>query len=148
MGADTTSTQLIFFIAATVVATAASAALSGVVFDLTGKLGEKGDQLSGVLATDIRIINDPATVPNNPVLIYVKNTGTYTLNATLTTLLIDGTVVTTTNTIVGAAAGYDVWKTGDVLKMSYATTLTTSADHLARAITQNGVADDLRFRVG
>lgn len=147
MGADTTSTQLIFFIAATLVATAASAALSGVVFDLTGKLDEKGEQLSGVLATDIRIINDPAVVPNNPVLIYVKNTGTYTLNGTLTTLLVNGAAVSPTISIVDAPAGYDVWKTGDVLLMSYATTLSTTADHQARVITQNGVADDLRFRV-
>lgn len=146
MGADTTSTQLIFFIAATLVAVSASAILSGIVIDLSGKMDAKGAEIGEQLTTDIKIANDPGSVPNNPVLIYVKNTGQTTLNATLTTLLVDGSVVTTTKSIVGAAAGTTEWRTGDVLKLTYTATL-ASGDHQVRVLTQNGVHDDMKFRV-
>ena len=141
MGADTTTTHLIFFIAGTVVA---AAGLSSVVFDLTGKVDAKGRQLGEVITTDIKIANDPGMVPNNPVVIYVKNIGTSTLDASLATLILDGSAVSSTNTVLGSADTW--WRPGDVAKLEYAASL-APGDHQARVVTQNGVHDELKFRV-
>lgn len=143
MGADTTSTQLIFFIAATVLATATAGILSGVVVDLSGKAALKGKAFGEELQSEVKIINDPAQVPNNPVRIYVKNTGGTTLDYLNMTVLVDGVIVTTTNTLL---AGETTFRYGVVAQASYATTLAVG-DHQAQIVMENGVSDDLRFRI-
>ena len=142
MGADTTSTQLIFFIAATVIATATAGVLSGVVLDLSSKATERGKAFGAELASEITIINDPGAVPNNPVLFYVKNTGQTTLNEQLMTVLVDGRIVTTTLTLLD---GETEFRSGSIAQASYATTL-AAGDHEVRIVMENGVADDLDFR--
>src|SRR5438094_6801789 len=98
MGADTPSTQLIFFIAATVIATATAGILSGVVVDLSGKASVRGKAFGDELQSQVQIINDPARVLNDPVLYYVKNTGAKELDYGNMTIIVDGAVVSTTNT--------------------------------------------------
>lgn len=147
MGADTTSTQLIFFIAATVVATAAAGVFGAVVADLTQEVQEKGDALQATLGTDIEIINDPTQVVTSPsTLFYVKNVGSTTLDKDLTTLLIDGTYTAYTASFLGGATS---WKGGDVVQFSVSNAqwTPTAGDHTLRVISVNGVWDDLRFTV-
>lgn len=143
MGADTTSTQLIFFIAATVVATATAGILAGIVVDISGKATIRGKALGDELQSEVQIINDPSAIPNNPVLVYVKNTGSTTLDYLNMTVMIDGAVVTTTNSLLGSATVFDH---GSVAQASYATTL-ASGDHTVSVVMENGVNDLLKFRI-
>lgn len=143
MGADTTSTQLIFFIAATVVATATAGILSGIVVDLSGKATAKGKAFGEELQSEVTIINDPSRVPNTPALFYVKNTGSTTLDWYNMTVLVDGSVVTTTKSLLN---GETAFRSGAITQASYAATL-ASGDHYVQVVMENGVADELRFRI-
>lgn len=143
MGADTTSTQLIFFIAATVVATATAGILSGVVVDLSGKATAKGQAFGDELQSEVTIINDPSLVPNNPAVFYVKNTGATTLDWFNMTVLVDGNIVTTTKSLLN---GETTFRYGAITQVNYATTLATG-DHHVRVVMENGVSDELKFRI-
>ena len=143
MGADTTSTQLIFFIAATVVATATAGIFTGVVTDLTQKASDRAESFGDELQTDVRIINDPNAVPNNPVIFYVKNTGSTTLDHDDMTVLVDGNVVATTESLLN---GETVFRSGAIAQVNYATTL-AAGDHRVMVVMENGVGHELRFRI-
>lgn len=144
MGADTTSTQLIFFIAATVVATAAAGVMSGVVTDLVGKAQQRSAEFGDELISEIRIINDPTQVVVSPdTLFYVKNTGSTTLAYELATVLVNGQVVTTTPSLLG---GETTFRSGAVALYTYAPTL-ASGDHRVSVSMENGVHHELSFRV-
>lgn len=144
MGADTTSTQLIFFIAATVIATAAAGILSGVVLDLSEKMETRGRAFSDQLESEIEIINDPRSVVTSPdTLFYIKNTGSKTLDLETVTVILDGTVITTTNTLLASETEF---RSGAVAQLLYDPSV-SSGDHSLRVIMGNGVADDLEFRV-
>lgn len=143
MGADTTSTHLIFFIAATVVATATAGILSGVVTDMVGKVSQRGDAFGEEMISDVRIINDPNRVLNNPLVLYVKNTGATTLDWYNATLIVDGQLVTTTKSLLGGEASF---RPGAVMQLNYAATL-SAGDHRVQVVMENGVKDELRFRI-
>lgn len=146
MGADTTSTQLIFFIAATVIATAATGVFGTVVTKLSHEVQEKGDALQTTLATEIDIINDPASVPTGPTRFYVKNVGSATIDEALTTILVDGEFISYTATLLGSATA---WRSGDVTEFSVSNAqwTPTAGDHTLRVVTANGVWDDMRFQI-
>lgn len=143
MGADTTSTHLIFFIAATVVATATAGIFTTVVTDLTHKASERAKSFGNELSSDVRIINDPNSVPNNPVIFYVKNTGSTTLDHGNMTVLVDGAIVTTTKTLLG---GETTFRSGAVVQINYVATL-AAGDHRVKVSMDNDVGDELRFRI-
>lgn len=144
MGADTTSTQLIFFIAATVVATATAGILSGIVVDLSSKAAIRGQAFGDELQSDVQIINDPAAVPNNPVKFYVKNTGITTLDCEGMDVLVDGVFVTTTNALLLGATEFNI---GDVCEATYVAAL-ANGDHSVQVVMENGITDTLKFRIG
>jgi archaellum component FlaG (FlaF/FlaG flagellin family) len=144
MGADTTSTQLIFFIAATVVATAAAGILSGIVLDLSGKMEIRGKAFGDEIQSRIEIINDPRSVVTSPdTLFYVKNTGRNGLDYLNATVILDGQVVTTTHTLLG---GETTFGPGVVMQITYDPTL-AAGDHTLRVVMENGVSDDFAFRI-
>jgi archaellum component FlaG (FlaF/FlaG flagellin family) len=143
MGAETTSTHLIFFIAATVVATATAGIFTTVVTDLTGKATIKARAFGDELSSDIRIINDPSKIVTNPTLFYVKNTGGTTLDYGNATVIIDGQVVSTTRTILSPDTTF---RQGAVMQVSYAGT-PSAGDHRVLVSMENGVSDEMRFRI-
>lgn len=144
MGADTTSTQLIFFISATIVATAAAGIMSNIVVDLAGKMSIRGEAFGDELSSEIRIINDPSRVVASPTtVIYVKNTGKTTLDYYNSTMLIDGSVVTTTKALLDSETTF---RSGAIAQLTYASSL-ASGDHRVSVSMENGVHHELRFRV-
>lgn len=147
MGADTTSTHLIFFIAATVVAVAASGVLTTVILDLSNKAALKGETFGDQLASDVTIINDPANVAVSPdAIFYLKNTGSTTLATETLTLFMDGShVAGPTVTLLGSEATF---RPGAVAQISYTPSPAIAAgDHTVRIVMGNGISDDLKFRV-
>jgi archaellum component FlaG (FlaF/FlaG flagellin family) len=144
MGADTTSTQLIFFIAATVVATATAGIFTGVVGDLTHKATDRARSFGDEITSEVKIINDPSAVVTSPdTLFYVKNTGSTTLDWFNMTVFVDGALVTTTKSLLG---GETTFRTGAVVELLYDPTL-PAGDHRVAVSMENGVHDELRFRI-
>lgn len=144
MGADTTSTQLIFFIAATVVATATAGIFTGVVNDLTGKATERARAFGDEITSEVTIINDPNAVVTSPdTVFYVKNTGSTTLDWYNMTVLVDGTVVTTTKALLDGETSF---RSGAIVEVTYDPTL-SAGDHRVLVSMENGVRDEMRFRI-
>jgi len=145
MGASTASTQLIFFISAIVVASVVVAVASRSVFNLTNGIDDRSKIVKDQLTTDIEIINDPTEVPNNPVLIYVKNVGRTTLNQNLISVVLDGlTRDDFTLTLTGSMNSY--WTPSSVLTISIGQNLATGS-HTVTVSTENGVSDQFCFRI-
>jgi archaellum component FlaG (FlaF/FlaG flagellin family) len=144
MGADTTSTHLIFFIAATVIATATAGILSGVITDVVGKAQIRGHAFGDEIASEIKIINDPTKVVASPdTIFYVKNTGATTLDYGNATVLVDGSVVSTTKSLLNGDATFHA---GSIVQITYASAL-AAGDHRVQVTMENGVSDEMRFRV-
>lgn len=145
MGASTASTQLIFFISAIVVASVVVAVASRSVFNLTNGIDDRSKIVKDQLTTDIEIINDPTEVPNNPILIYVKNVGRTTLNQNLISVVLDGlTRDDFTLTLTGSMNSY--WTPSSVLTISIGQNLATGS-HTVTVSTENGVSDQFCFRI-
>ncbi len=94
MGFGDVATHLIFFIAAIILASSASAIMFTTVQKVTLEANEQGDVIKKIVGTDFEVINDPASVVYNSTInayiIYLKNTGSedmYVTSSTLTVLL-------------------------------------------------------------
>ncbi len=145
MGASTASTQLIFFISALVVSSIVVAVATRSVFDIASGIDDRSGIVEDQLATDIQIINDPSVVPNDPVLIYVKNVGKVTLSQDLVSVMLDGeTVANATVTVTGSVSSY--WEPTSVLTISIDQSL-AAGDHTVSVTTENGVSDKMDFRI-
>lgn len=146
MGFGTSATQSIFFIAAVVVSVGVVGAFETNVSRFAGDIDERSDAVSAELSTDVRIINDPGDMPNNPVVLYVMNIGTKSLAPNSTVVLIDGAAKTTLAFDVLETAE-DIWRTGDVLKITVTGENLASGDHRIKVIVGHGVADSIRFNI-
>ena len=145
MGASTASTQLIFFISALVVSSIVVAVATRSVYDIANGIDDRSGIVEDQLATDIQIINDPSVVPNDPVLIYVKNVGKVTLSQDLVSVMSDGeTVTNATMTVTGSSTDY--WEPTNVLTISIDQSL-AAGDHTVSVTTENGVTDKMDFRI-
>jgi len=145
MGMSASSTQVVFFIAAMVVASAVVAVAMRTVYDLSAGINNQSDMMKDQMSTDIEIINDPMMVPNNPILIYVKNVGKTTLNQELLTVSVDGVpAANVTLTLSGNRTSF--WDPSSVLTISIPQNL-ASGDHTVTVTTENGVSDQFSFRV-
>src|SRR3972149_5513376 len=89
-------TQLIFFIAAIVIAVGVIGVVTVNVQSISASYGMNSKTLADQLKTDITIINDPGAIPKTQVgtqyryHFYVKNTGKSTLDPTSVNLFING----------------------------------------------------------
>lgn len=146
MGFGTSATQLVFFIAAMVVAAGVVGAFSTSVSKLNGGIHTRSESLNDELTTDIRIVNDPGDMPNDPLVIYVLNTGSRTLDPEESLLLLDGAAHTDLAFDVLESSS-DSWRAGEVLKITATGSDLASGDHRVKVIVAHGVADTLRFSI-
>jgi flagellar protein FlaG len=145
MGASAGSTQLIFFVSAIIVSAIVVAVASQSVYKLTSGIDERSDAINEQMSTDIQIINDPTNVPNDPVLIYVKNIGGTTLNQNYISVVLDGVVVTGhTLSLSGNRTAF--WDPLSILTISIDQDL-ASGDHTVTVVTENGIKDQMNFRI-
>ena len=144
MGFSASSTQLIFFIGSVLIATMLVGVFFSSIYSISDSIRDKENELSSQLTTDVEIINDPDNIPNDPLIIYVKNTGSRTLDQNRTTVIINGTVQTTaTITTIGSE---EYWKPGEVIAIEMDMILDTG-DHRVKVVMDNGVDDVLSFEV-
>jgi len=93
MGATTSVTQMIFFIASLIIVTGVISIFVFSVQSISGGIETRENFMTGQLRTGIDIINDPGNFPNDPVLIYVKNIGSMVLDQNLVNVIMDGRVM-------------------------------------------------------
>ena len=149
MGAETSSTHLIFFIAAMIIAAGVVAVIFTNVNAVVNASYASGNTLSRQLQTDIIIINDPNNIPlsGNVSTFYVKNIGKSTLTTEFVSVLINGVYINDSKVqkIVIGGGNTTVWRTTDVLQLNVTNISMPSGDNDIRVITENGVDDSFRF---
>lgn len=144
MGFSISSTHLVFFLASMLVASTLAGVFIATTDSISDGIVEKENSISKRLKTDINIINDPNHVPNDPLTIYVKNTGSTKLNKTDVNILVDGTLQdSVTKTVVD---GGPIWEQTEVLKIEVNKNL-PAGDHWIKVIVGNDVQDTFEFSI-
>ncbi len=150
MGLDTSATKSIFFIAAVIVAVTLAGIFTTITYKLSSDIGVRSDIVSSVLKSDITIINDPESVPYNStteeLIIYVKNTGKNILYTSKVTIIIDGLVIPDSNITATIMGGEENWSPGTVVEFHIYVSL-SSGDHKVKVVLDNGVSDEMYFRI-
>jgi archaeal flagellar protein FlaG len=145
MAADSSFTQMLFFIAAIIVAVSVSGVLIATSTSMANELKVKSESMSNEVGTDIKIINDPRHVPyaDNNLTLYIKNIGDVSLNYNNIAILIDGQYINAT-AVMSENAG-PTWTVGKTIEFSADITL-SPGDHQVKAVMPNGVSDSMAFR--
>ncbi|MBW3583967.1 MAG: hypothetical protein KY455_12810 [Euryarchaeota archaeon] len=146
MGMESGATHAVFFIAALVLAGAVVATFNDSIQRFSGEIDDRGRQFSDELTTDIAIVNDVGSMPNNPVVLYVLNTGSRPLAPNETIVFIDGSVDIDLSFDV-LETSEDTWRTGQVLKITMNGQNLASGDHRIKVSVIHGVSDTIRFNI-
>lgn len=147
MGAETSTTHLIFFMVAMIIAGSMAAVMYMNFAAVTDAASKGGSTLSGQLKTDITIINDPSRIPTDGTnyTFYVKNTGRSNLAHELVTVIINGIVVPDSDVNKTILGGSTVWRPFEVLQLNVTQSSMPSGDNTIRVITENGIYDSMDF---
>ena len=151
MGAETSSTHLIFFIVAMIIAASVAGVIYTNVNAVVNSTQSASSTLSKQLQTDITIINDPGNIPKSGDIytFYVKNTGKSTLTTELVSVLINGVYIPDDDvqkTVIDGGIT-PVWRTSEVLQLDVTYASMPLGDNDLRVITENGVDDFLEFTI-
>lgn len=151
MGAETSSTHLIFFIVAMIIAAGVAGVIYTNVNAVANATHSAGNTLAQQLQTDITIINDPGNIPKsgNVYTFYVKNTGKTTLTTELVSVLINGVYFPDEDvqkTVIGGGTT-TTWQPTDVLQLDITYPGMPTGDNYLRVITENGVDDSFEFTI-
>jgi flagellar protein FlaG len=146
--ADGSTSTLILFITAVVIASAVAGTLTTTVMSLSNNVDERGDAVADQLSTDITIISDPGSTAiyddgTETTTLLVKNTGSRTLvdEPGSVEVLIDGEYVMASSVTV--VSGDSSWRPGAVVEVTIDGEL-TDGDHRAVVI-YDQIRDDIRF---
>jgi len=147
--ASTAVSQLIFFIAAILIASAVVGVLLGAANDLSEGIEGRSGSLSDSLRADIAIINDPVAMPynatNQTLTLYVLNVGSITLDVGGARAFVNGSFANNTTVYV---EGGGLWRPDSVLVMHlHGTALTSGQDALASVVASHGVTSRIEFTV-
>jgi archaeal flagellar protein FlaG len=151
LGAETSSTHLIFFIVAMIIAAGVAGVIYTNVNAVVNSTQSASSTLSKQLQTDITIINDPGNIPKSGDIytFYVKNTGKSTLTTELVSVLINGVYIPDDDvqkTVIDGGIT-PVWRTSEVLQLDVTYVSMPLGDNDLRVITENGVDDFLEFTI-
>ncbi len=140
MGLSTSATHIIFFIASVILAASFVGVATSAIIGLSNGIEDRGDMLANQLSADFKIINDPERMSNNPLILYLKNTGKVPLSTQHITVLIDGIDVD------NCTVNKDTWLPGETLKLTVDINL-SPGDHVVKVVLENGISDTFYFRV-
>jgi len=147
MGFSLTGTQVIFFVASLIVASAVSGVFVVVINNISTSLSERGDRVQDQLDYEFTIINDPDNIPSegSNYLFYMKNIGGKKLSTTNNTftIFIDGEIVVTANFNFSD----DTLSTDDVTTMYVSTSVISNGDHTLRVVGPQAVDDEFTFTI-
>jgi archaeal flagellar protein FlaG len=146
MGFSVTSTHTIFFIAAVFVAVAVVGVFHGAVNNFTVGVSDRGRSLGDELSTDIRIVTDPVLVPNDPVVLYMMNTGTKPIDPAEIIVLVNGRSHDELSwNILGTTD--PMWRTGQVIELTLEGADLPPGDHRVRVIAMHAASDSFSFHI-
>jgi flagellar protein FlaG len=140
MGLSTSATHIIFFIASVILAASFVGVAASAILSLSNGIEDRGDMLANQLSADFKIINDPERMSNNPLVLYLKNTGKVPLSTQHITVLIDGIDVD------NCTVNKDTWLPGETITLTVNINL-SSGDHVVKVVLENGISDTFYFRV-
>ncbi len=140
MGMSTSATHIIFFIASVVLAASFVSVAALTIINISNGIEDRGDMIAKQLSEDFEIINDPTRMTNNPVILYLKNTGKVPLSTEHITVLIDGLYVNNTN------VSSNLWLPGDTITVTLYVNL-TAGEHVAKVILEDGLSKTFYFTV-
>jgi len=144
--ASESASHIILFIAALIVSSTVAAMMISTVEEVSSVLHQKNEALVESMKDDITIINDPKNVSNNPLIIYVKNTGfsTIPLDKKVIDIFVDG--VYQINYTMTSLSGNTEWEPGDVVEFKIDVNLSPGS-HIVRIYVRGMEWDELRFRI-
>ncbi len=140
MGLSTSATHIIFFIASVILAASFVGVATSAIISLSNGIEDRGDMLANQLSSDFKIINDPERMSNNPLILYLKNTGKVPLSTQHITVLIDGIDVD------NCTVNKNTWLPGETLILTVKVNL-SPGDHVVKVVLENGIADTFYFKV-
>ncbi len=141
MGLSTSATHIIFFIASVVIAGGFIGVAASVILNISNGIQDRGDMISHQLSEDFKIINDPQRMTNNPVILYLKNTGKIALSVQHITVLVDG-----------ISANYTLgdenvtWNPGITITL-YVDMELQPGTHVVKVILEDGLSKSFTFEV-
>ena len=142
MGLSTSATHIIFFIASVVIAGGFIGVAASVILNISDGIEDRGNMIGKQLSEDFSIINDPQRMSNNPLLLYLKNTGRVALSTSHITVLVDGVIEE--SSIVGDRN--ISWMPGMVITVAVEVNL-ASGHHVAKVILEDGLSREFEFEV-
>ncbi|MCD6276300.1 MAG: flagellar protein G [Thermoplasmata archaeon] len=140
MGMSTSATHIIFFIASVVIAASFVGVAATAILDISDGIEDRGDMISKQLSADFEVINDPELVSNNPVVLYLKNTGKVPLSTQHITVLIDG------SSVDDFTVSSETWMPGETITLTININLATG-EHVAKIILDDGLSTTFHFEV-
>ncbi len=140
MGMSTSATHIIFFIASVVLAASFVGIAATAITNISNGIEDRGDMIATQLSADFQVINDPERVSNNPVVLYLKNTGKVPLSTDYITILIDG------QNVDNATVNTTTWMPGDTITLTINIDL-SSGEHVVKIILENGLSTTFYFKV-
>ncbi len=144
--ASTSVSEIIFFIAALVISSMIAGVMITSVQETSDVFNQRSKSLVENIKDDITIINDPDNIANDPLIIYVKNTGdsSFAADEKIFDVLINGTFHS--NFSVTSLDGDNKLLPSDVAKLTINTTL-PSGSHTIRVYVKGNEWDEIKFRI-
>ncbi|MFC7073717.1 flagellar protein G [Halovenus rubra] len=152
--ASVSVSHLILFIASMIIAAGVAGVFTTSVEDLSNAIDERGVQISDNVRTSVDIISDSGSSniydgTSNTTTIYVKNTGSQSLNPVVRQIdiLVNGSFKTSddVSATVLSEGNPDTWDTNEVIELQINDHLSTG-DHRILVIV-NGDEETFKFRV-
>ena len=147
MGFSLTGTQIIYFIASIIIASAVSGVLVAVANDISTSITGTGERIQDKLDTEFKIINDPDNIPivTGNYQFYLKNIGRKELPTATTTinLFVDGEIILTANYSFADTS----IQVGEVTTISVTTSTISSGNHNLRVVGPQAVEDEFAFEI-
>jgi len=134
----TSASQMIFFIAAMIVATAVAGVFVTTTIHLAGDIRDEANRQRDEFNIQVKIINDESAMPYNAtcstLIIYVKNTGSIGLDYNTVAMILNGTYFTKNNMTFQFKDGATDWNPGVVLEVTLFNVTLASGDHSLKLI--------------
>ena len=147
----TAASQLIFFIAAMVVATAVAGMFVTTTINISKDIRRAADAQSKAFNTQVTVINDASAMPYNStcstLVLYIKNTGSTTIDEKQTSVLINGTYFTRDNMTFTLLDGATEWKDEVVLQVTMSNVTLAPGDYTLKVIVQGGKFTTFSFKI-
>lgn len=140
MGMSTSATHIIFFIASVVISASFVGVAAKTIINISDGIEDRGEMVAKQLSADFRVINDPERVSNNPVVLYLKNTGKVPLSTSHITVLVDG------ENIDDFTVSSDLWMPGNTITLTINVNL-SSGEHVVKIVLEDGLATTFYFEV-